>query len=254
MLINWFTVVAQIVNFLILVWLLKRFLYGRILSAIRERENKIAGRLAEAETTQKAAADQLACYQAKLNEFEQHHESMLAEATQSADKQRTEMIEKAREHVQSLETKWREDLEREQNTFLADLRHRAAEEVLTVVRRAVADLACMDVEQCTVKVFLEKIRALDGGIWKSLGTGNLSVRTAVDLPADTRTEIQQVLEERLQAPVRLQFEQAPALGLGVELRANGRRIGWNFENYLEGMEEDLRKALEQTSPGVASRG
>ena len=49
MLINWFTVVAQAINFLILVWLLKRFLYKPILHAIDEREKGIATQLAEAE-------------------------------------------------------------------------------------------------------------------------------------------------------------------------------------------------------------
>jgi F-type H+-transporting ATPase subunit b len=37
MLIDWFTVGAQVLNFLILVWLLKRFLYGPILDAIDAR-------------------------------------------------------------------------------------------------------------------------------------------------------------------------------------------------------------------------
>ena len=49
MLINWFTVCAQAINFLILVWLLKRFLYKPILHAIDEREKGIATQLADAE-------------------------------------------------------------------------------------------------------------------------------------------------------------------------------------------------------------
>lgn len=40
MLIDWFTVIAELVNFLILVWLLKRFLYEPVLKAIDEREKK----------------------------------------------------------------------------------------------------------------------------------------------------------------------------------------------------------------------
>ncbi len=156
--------------------------------------------------------------------------------------------------MQSLETKWREDLERERDTFLADLRRRVAEGVLTVARRAVAGLAGLDAQQCAVKVFLEKIRGLNGEVWKSLAGGKLYVRAGFELPDNTRNEIQQVLEERLHAPVRLQFERAPAFGLGVELLGNGRRIGWGFENYFEEMDEDLRKALEQSSAGAASRG
>jgi hypothetical protein len=50
MLIDWFTVGAQIVNFLILVWLLKRFLYKPILDAIDAREKRIAAELADADT------------------------------------------------------------------------------------------------------------------------------------------------------------------------------------------------------------
>ncbi len=49
MLIDWFTVVAQAINFLILVWLLKRFLFKPILHAIDEREKGIANQLAQAE-------------------------------------------------------------------------------------------------------------------------------------------------------------------------------------------------------------
>jgi F-type H+-transporting ATPase subunit b len=46
--INWFTVIAQILNFLVLVWLMKRYLYKPILSATDDREKKIAGQLADA--------------------------------------------------------------------------------------------------------------------------------------------------------------------------------------------------------------
>ena len=55
MLINWFTVLAQAINFLILVWLLKRFLYKPILHAIDEREKGIATQLAQAEAKEAEA-------------------------------------------------------------------------------------------------------------------------------------------------------------------------------------------------------
>ncbi|MFQ3186924.1 MAG: F-type H+-transporting ATPase subunit b, partial [Marinomonas primoryensis] len=49
MLIDWFTVIAQLINFLVLVWLLKRFLYRPILNAIDAREKRIADELADAD-------------------------------------------------------------------------------------------------------------------------------------------------------------------------------------------------------------
>ena len=49
MLIDWFTVGAQALNFIILVWLLKRFLYKPILNAVDAREKRIAAELADAD-------------------------------------------------------------------------------------------------------------------------------------------------------------------------------------------------------------
>jgi F-type H+-transporting ATPase subunit b len=55
MLIDWFTVGAQALNFLILMWLLKRFLYHPILAAIDAREQRIAAQLADAEAKEAEA-------------------------------------------------------------------------------------------------------------------------------------------------------------------------------------------------------
>ena len=156
MLITWFTVFAQIVNFLLLVWLMNRFLYRRILGAIDARERRIAARVAEAESKEKGAAEQLALYRAKLQEFDQLRESMLAEAKLEAGRLHTEMLERAREDVRTLETKWRNDLDRECNEFWLELRRRMATGILEITRRTLADLVCLDVQECAVKVFLEE--------------------------------------------------------------------------------------------------
>jgi F-type H+-transporting ATPase subunit b len=49
MLIDWFTVAAQVLNFVILVWLMKRFLYKPILHSIDEREKQVAAELSNAD-------------------------------------------------------------------------------------------------------------------------------------------------------------------------------------------------------------
>lgn len=244
MLINWFTIAAQIVNFLVLVWLLKHFLYGRILNLIDSREKKIVAGLAEAAAKEQEAGQNLARYQAQLAEFERQQEAMLADAKREAEERRQELLQAAREQVHTLQAKWQEDLERERNTFLTELRGRAATEMITITQRVVADLACLDVQQCAVQVFLDKIRLLENDAWKNIAQGDMLLRSAYDLPEDTRAEIQQIIEERLHMPVSLRFERAPEMGLGVELRGNGRRIGWNSSSYLEAMEQDLKTALE----------
>ena len=70
MLIDWFTVGAQALNFIILVWLLKRFLYKPILNAIDAREKRIAGALADANQKKVEAQKERDLFQHKNEEFD----------------------------------------------------------------------------------------------------------------------------------------------------------------------------------------
>jgi len=244
MLIDWFTVAAQIVNFLVLIALLKHFLYARIIRAIDARDGKIAASLAEAAEKKEQAKAQLEEYRNRLSAFDQERAGMLAQARSDADRLHTDLLEKARAHVRSLENKWTEDLERERAAFLLDLERRAAVEILAIVRRVVADLACLDVQQCAVMVLLDKIRSLDAKAWKDLARCDLVIRTAFELPEPTRALVLKTLEERLGGPVNVRFERAAGMAWGLELRGGGRKIGWSSETYLESLEEDLKQALE----------
>lgn len=245
MLIDWFTVVAQIVNFLVLVALLKHFLFGRLVKAIDERKKKVAAFLAEAEAKSKEAERQVEQERARALELEQKRDEMLAEAQRQASEKRDEMIQKTREEVRKLEAKWREDLEREQTAFLDEIRRRAGKEILAVVRRALADLASSEVQHSAIETLLERLRSFDVAALHELTRHELTVSTPSDLPEETRQKIRDTIETRLGSPVKLCFDRAPEMRWGVELRGNGQRLGWNSDTYVDALEENLKEALER---------
>ena len=70
MLIDWFTVAAQALNFLVLVWLMKRFLYKPILHAIDEREKRIAAEMANADKKKAEAEKESDEFKHKNEEFD----------------------------------------------------------------------------------------------------------------------------------------------------------------------------------------
>ena len=80
MLINWFTVAAQIVNFLILAVLLKRFLYGPIVRAMAAREERIASEMAVAAQKRREAEQEEAAITQKMQEIQAQRQEMLAQA------------------------------------------------------------------------------------------------------------------------------------------------------------------------------
>src|SRR5580698_8172580 len=102
MLIDWFTIGAQALNFLILVWLLKRFLYKPILNAIDEREKGIATQLAEADAKQAEAQKERDDFQHKNEAIDQERAALLRKATDEAHAERQRLLDEARKDVDSL--------------------------------------------------------------------------------------------------------------------------------------------------------
>jgi F-type H+-transporting ATPase subunit b len=158
-LIDWFTVAAQIVNFLVLVALMKHFLYGPLIHAIDAREGRIAAQLAEADDKNRQADLKTGQVQTQIAELENRGAQMIAEAREEADRQRHELVRAARDSVRSLETRWREDVRLEKTAFFDEVRRVAATEILSITRRALADLASADIQRSAVEAFLEKLRS-----------------------------------------------------------------------------------------------
>ena len=85
MLIDWPTVAFQIINFLILVALLKRFLYGRIVQAMETRETHIAAEWAAANEQREASERTRQELDAQTRALEEEKSEILREARHEAE-------------------------------------------------------------------------------------------------------------------------------------------------------------------------
>src|ERR1700722_20992483 len=110
MLIDWFTVGAQALNFLILVWLMKRFLYQPILHAIDVRDQRIAAELADAAAKQADAQKERNEFQHKNEEFDRQRAALLIQATGEANTERQRLLDEARKAADALSAKRQETL------------------------------------------------------------------------------------------------------------------------------------------------
>jgi F-type H+-transporting ATPase subunit b len=114
MLVDWFTVVAQALNFLILVWLMKRFLYKPILHAIDQREQRIAAELADADAKKAEAQKERDEFQHKNEEFDKQRAALLSQATDDAKAERQRLLDEARKAAAALSSKRGETLRKEE--------------------------------------------------------------------------------------------------------------------------------------------
>ncbi len=240
MLIDWFTVVAQAINFLLLVWLLKRFLYGPIVRAMRQREERIARDLEQAETTREQARVERNALAAARAGLEQQREAVLHEAREQARQWREQAMQSARGEVDVQRRAWRRSLQDEQAAFATALRTRIARAVMQVSREALGDLADGTLEErLAARLLRELPRNGFAPPEKAL------VRTGFPPGEELRERLGQGLRQRWEQLRSVEFEHAPELGFGLECILGDHKIHWNIDSYMAGLEERVLVAFAE---------
>jgi len=258
MLIDWFTVGAQALNFLILVWLLKHFLYKPILKAIDAREKGIADQLADANTKKTEAQKDRDDFQAKNKAFDEQRSALLAKATDEAKAEREHLLDEAKREADTLRTAQATALRNDQARLDKEITRVAREEVFAISRKALADLATATLEERVGAVFTRRLGEMDGKAKETMGAAIKTsaepalVQSAFDLPADQRATIQNALNETFSAQVRVRFETAPDAICGIELTANGQKIGWSIADYLTSLDQKVGALLDAQSAPVTN--
>jgi F-type H+-transporting ATPase subunit b len=253
MLIDWFTVCAQALNFLILVWLLKRFLYKPIIRAIDEREKRIASELADAKAKKAEAKKDRDDFQHKNEEFDQQRAALLSKATDEAKTERQRLLDEARKDADSLRAKREEALKSEQRNLSQEIIRWTQKEVFAITRKALADLASASLEERMGEAFIHRLRDLPATAKEQLAAALKSstqparVRSAFDLPPVQRSAIESAIKETFAANIKVQFETAPDLVSGVELSANGQKVAWSIAEYLATLEKTAGELLHGDS-------
>jgi F-type H+-transporting ATPase subunit b len=250
MLIDWFTVAAQALNFLILVWLMKRFLYKPVLDAIDAREKRISTELANADAKKAEAQKEHDEFQQKNTEFDQQRAGLLSKATGDAKAEGQRLLDDARKAADGASSKRREALKAEEQNLHQAISRRTQQEVFAIARKALTDLATVSLEERLGEVFTRRLREMDGKSKAALGDALRTssepavVRSAFDLPPGQRAAIQNGLNETFSAEVRVRFETAPDLIGGIELTANGQKVAWSIGDYLTSMEQGVDELLK----------
>jgi len=253
MLIDSFTIIAQIINFLILVYLLKRFLFNRIIQIMDEREKQITDRMQDAKTAKETAQKELDEQQRIREELQEKWNEMLAQAKKDAQKKREELVKDARSKIDEEQKNWREAISKQRTAFFRDLRHLSCEQVCQMSRKVLADLADEKLENQLIENFLIQLGKLskeekdDFIRFIDKDERKIWVDSSFKLTGKKESGIRKILEEIIGDKVEINFKVSPKLICGIETRTEGKKISWNIENYLDGLEEQLKKAFTEFS-------
>jgi len=240
--IDWFTFVAQIFNFLVLVALLRWLLYGPIVRAMKEREEKIGSRLEEADQKREQAEEKAQEYEDKSRHLDQKRDELLKKARDEAHEERQRLLKQAKQEIDRRREQWQDALHREQEDFLSDLRRQAGEMGLHVARRTLAQLADAELQQRMYDAFASRLGQLGDEQREEIlrhldnGEAKVSVRSAFDIAGDQRERLSRTIRATFQVEADVSFEQSGDLICGLELDVEGYSFGWNVKEFLRDLE------------------
>jgi len=250
--VDWFVLFAQLVNFLILIYLLKRFLFTPIIRAMNEREAKILAHFEEAEKWKKEAEEAAKTYEEKNASLQEQAEKMLNEARVAANRQQKEWMDLAREEVYSIQQRWHETVRQGKAAFLESLRQHTGKQVYAVAGRVLAELAEADAGQKMVALLIERIRSLDATEKEKIRSApedsgeGVIIRSAFMLTPEDRQRLAAAIRQLIGKPdTVIHYEESPDLISGLELLASGHRIAWSVSDYLDHLEESFEQVLDE---------
>lgn len=250
--VDWITTVAQIINFLVLVYLLKRFLYGPIVAAMSRREEHITHRLDDAERLSASAQEKISEYRQKLQEFEQQRGLLIEDAKRAGEAQRIHLMDELRGEVAAIRTRWHEEVQREKQAFLAQARQTIGEQVCLLARRALDELADTELEAQMLSILIRKLSeasAEDKAELAASAAGQgLTVQTRFPLSQDMREKVTATIHAQISPAAAVHFAEAPELLCGINIKGPGVKLEWNLASYLADIDEQLSNRLALATP------
>lgn len=245
MLIDWFTVGAQSLNFAILVWLMKRFLYKPILDAVDAREQRIAAALADAASKQAEAVTARDTVRADQATLDRQRAGWLEQARKDGADENESLKKTAQEAADALVKQQAEALRSEAARWRQNIVNKTSLAVFDMARQTLAELADVAMEARATEVFILLLQTLPQDTLQGLAeaarasTGPIQIRTAFDLPPTQQATLLSAVNAAFKSSAKVQFETRPDLVAGIELTVNGQKLAWSIADRLAGLQQAL---------------
>jgi F-type H+-transporting ATPase subunit b len=269
-LINWFTVFAQLINFIILVFLLRKFLYQPILNTIETRQKRIKSQWQEAHFQHQQAEQERVDLQKQQQQIQQESVALMVEAKQKAQQYQQTLIQQAKAEVAQMQADWKASLQSKQNLFLNRLRQQVIQQTAAMTRKILQEITDTKLESQAVIQFLHHLQQINQSeqqqLIHSLNTANepLLVRSSFAISPESKTQIVEALQHQLnlekslywrrdnpeneeishENQTEVQFTLSPDLICGIELRVGGYELSWNFAHELKQLNQQLSQVIQ----------
>lgn len=245
MTIDWLTVSAQMLNFLILVGLLKHFLYRPILDGIDAREQEITTRMGEATAIEAKATAAQRDYHQQIERLQQEQGDTLTSTRQSAERERDAMLIELQQSIEKERHSAQHQQQRQSKHFVHELNNQAGLLLLKMTRKALTELSDETLEE---RLVLRALTTLEQDTQhKRLGHSPPDAHTAEvctrePLSADAQAHVRASVATR-RPELALSFDSNPNQSPGAQVQLGSVQVNWTIDTYVSDLADALKSEL-----------
>lgn len=260
---DWFIIVTLSISFIVILWLLKRFLYQPMINDLAEREQSTKAFLSLAnDKMNKAHALQASC-EVQQRDFEQQRAELLKKSQDEAAEIGKKLIQSAHEAADDMLRKRLAAIQHELQSLQKKILSQNITEVYAIVEKMLADLMGVELHQAMVSRFIERLTTLSEDECVNLvialkrSNNHAVVRSAHLLSEQDKLQISRslsmLLNNKHPIEVKFSFILVPELVAGLELSVSGWKLTWSVEQHLHTLQENVLDALHLLPHNIAQQ-
>lgn len=248
--INWFEVFAQMVNFVVLLFVLQKLFYKPLTEAMDERQQAITKIQEEAGQKMMEADAIITAYHEKLAVIEETAQQTLENAKKEAESTKKTLLKTYRMQADEKRQNYLNELEDEKTRISVELRGvlgKSAVDIATHILHMTVDQSS---EEKMFQTFIGKIRALKSDspeLMNLTHQAKVSLVSATEMPMEKRQIVEEVLQEKMGAPMVISYLTDKELVAGHELKFETFTLHHNVRKYVEESEKKIMQTMEKKS-------
>lgn len=253
---NWSTFLLEIINFLILVWLLKHFFYRPVQEVIARRQRRIDGRVAEADRIRQEAEETQRQLEARLDTWEQERQQARAQLQRELQEERGRLERQLQQELQEQRKRAEVVGRRQRREAQLELERQAAEQGTRFAARLLEQGAGPELESRLQQLLVDTLADISGprlaALRKELAHDRVraEVTSAYPMAAPEREEVRAALAELAGGPVEPDFVEDPDLIAGLRINIGAWVLDCNVREELRGF---ARAATSDAAAGKAEQ-
>lgn len=239
---SWSTFVLEIVNFLVLVWILKRFLYQPILDVIAARRRSVEGQLADAHATERKAHELKEQYTGRLQHWEAERREARDALAREIDQERARRLSEVESALERERQKANVAGERQQAEQERALEQQALQQGAVFSSRLLEQAAGPELESRLLNMLIDDLIGLPAEQRRRLRdqspdqSAMAEVSSAFELTDEQRERLTSALRE-LADVSDIRFHRDEALIAGVRIEIGAWVLAANLRDELRGFAE-----------------